>query len=64
MSRFGKGGGNWLRCNVGNIAVLNREGEPMDITQGTCKLCARLIHYEESKSYAFGICRRIFSQRQ
>ncbi len=25
-------GGNWLRRNVGNISVLNHEGEPMDIT--------------------------------
>ncbi len=25
-------GGNSLRCNVGNIYVLNHEGEPMDIT--------------------------------
>ncbi len=26
-------GGNWLRRNVGNISVLNLEGEPMDIRQ-------------------------------
>ncbi len=26
--------------NTGNISVLNHEGEPMDITQATCKLCA------------------------
>ncbi len=25
--------GNWVRRNVGNISVLNHEGEPMDITQ-------------------------------
>ncbi len=29
----GWGGGNWLLRNVGNISVLNHEGEPMDITQ-------------------------------
>ncbi len=38
VSRFGmfsiRGGrGNWLSRNVGNISVLNHEGEPMDITQ-------------------------------
>ncbi len=33
-------GGLRLRCNTGNISVLNHEGEPMDITQATCKLCA------------------------
>ncbi len=27
------GQGNWLHRNVGNISVLNHEGEPMDITQ-------------------------------
>ncbi len=30
--RYG-GRGNWLSRNVGNISVLNHEGEPMDITQ-------------------------------
>ncbi len=30
--RGGGGGGNWLRLNVGNISVLNHEGEPMNIT--------------------------------
>ncbi len=29
-----------LRRNTGNISVLNHEGEPMGITQATCKLCA------------------------
>ncbi len=34
LVRFRYGGqGNWLRRNVGNISVLNHEGEPMDITQ-------------------------------
>ncbi len=34
--RYG-GRGNWLPCNVGNISVLNHEGEPMDIKQaGVC----------------------------
>ncbi len=37
-------GGNWLRRNVGNISVLNHEGEPVDITtQATCKLCSRVM---------------------
>ncbi len=37
------GGANWLRRNVGNISVLSREGEPMDITQaGVCiRVCTR-----------------------
>ncbi len=26
--------------NAGNISVLNHKGEPMDITQAMCKLCA------------------------
>ncbi len=26
--------------NTGNTSVLNHEGEPMDITKSTCKLCA------------------------
>ncbi len=54
VSRFGmfsiRGAGNWLRRNVGNISVLNHEGEPMDIKQArvctrvcTCKLCARFM---------------------
>ncbi len=36
--RFRYGGrGDWLHRNVGNISVLNHEGEPMDITQaGVC----------------------------
>ncbi len=33
-------GGLRLRCNTGNTSVLNHEGEPMDITKSTCKLCA------------------------
>ncbi len=33
-------GGLWLRRNAGNISFLNHEGEPMDITQAMCKLCA------------------------
>ncbi len=37
VSRFStfsiQGWGNWLCCNVGNISVLNHEGEPMDITK-------------------------------
>ncbi len=36
VSRFGMFSirgvrGNWLRRNVGNISVLNHEGEPMDV---------------------------------
>ncbi len=39
--RFRHGGwGNWLRHNVGNISVLNHEGEPMDITQAC--ICTRV----------------------
>ncbi len=31
---MGKGGlGHWLHRNVGNIPVLNHEGEPVDITE-------------------------------
>ncbi len=33
-------GGLRLRHNTGNTSVLNHEGEPMDITKSTCKLCA------------------------
>ncbi len=33
-------GGLRLRRNTGNTSVLNHEGEPMDITKSTCKLCA------------------------
>ncbi len=33
-------GGLRLHHNTGNISVLNHEGEPMDITKSTCKLCA------------------------
>ncbi len=33
FSKRGWGGGNWLCRNVGNVSVLNHEGEPMDITQ-------------------------------
>ncbi len=41
VSRLGtfsiRGRGDWLCSNVGNISVLNHEGEPMDITQaGVC----------------------------
>ncbi len=36
VSRFGtfsiRGRGKWLCHNVGNISVLNHEGEPIDIT--------------------------------
>ncbi len=32
-------GGLRLHLNTGNISVLNHEGEPMDITKSTCKLC-------------------------
>ncbi len=45
-----------LRRNTVNISVLNHEGEPMDITQATCKLCAIVMpvnvysHYTESES--------------
>ncbi len=28
--------------NTGNISVLNHEGEPIDITQATCKLCTKV----------------------
>ncbi len=35
-----RGRGNWLRRNVGNISVLNHEGEPMDITQA--RVCTRV----------------------
>ncbi len=44
--RYVWGRGNWLRLNVGNISVLNHEGELMDITSTrlhqdlhSCKLC-------------------------
>ncbi len=33
-------GGLRLHLNTGNISVLNHEGEAMDITKSTCKLCA------------------------
>ncbi len=43
--------GNWLRCNAGNISVLNREGEPMDITQA--RVCARVCTLQtKCKIYA------------
>ncbi len=48
--RYVWGRGNWLRLNVGNISVLNHEGELMDITSTrlhqdlhSCKLCARFM---------------------
>ncbi len=52
VSRFGmfsiRGAGQLVTSNVGNISVLNHEGEPMDIKQvhqglHTCKLCARFM---------------------
>ncbi len=35
--------GGGLRRNIGNNSVLNHEGEQMDITQATCKLCTRVM---------------------
>ncbi len=35
-----RGAGQLLHCNVGNISVLNHEGEPMDITQA--RVCTRV----------------------
>ncbi len=44
VSRFGtfsiRGRGKWLCHNVGNISVLNHEGEPMDITH--TRVCTRV----------------------
>ncbi len=57
VSRFGmfsiRGGrGNWLRRNVGNISVLNHEGEPMDITQA--RVCTRVC---TRANFAQDLCR-------
>ncbi len=47
VSRFGmfsiRGAGQLLRSNVGNISVLNHEGEPMDIKQARVytRVCTR-----------------------
>ncbi len=51
VSRLGTFGGGAIGClNVGNISVLNHEGELMDITSTrlhqdlhSCKLCARFM---------------------
>ncbi len=53
--------GNWLRSHVGNISVLNHEGEPMDIThnyaserlnlsQCIININASFIQFTESES--------------
>ncbi len=56
VSRFGmfsiRGGGNWLRRNVGNISVLNHEGEPMDIPQA--RVCTRVY---TRANFAQDLCR-------
>ncbi len=55
VSRFGMfsilGGGDWLCRNVGNVSVLNHEGEPMDITQA--RVCTRVCTLQtKRKIYA------------
>ncbi len=42
------GGGDWLCRNVGNVSVLNHEGEPMDITQA--RVCTRVCTLQTKRN--------------
>ncbi len=59
LIRFRYGGqGNWLRRNVGNISVLNHEGEPMDITQAHVQTLRKIYAGECLNLSQFTISRK------